>query len=402
MVFLSLLLCGACTDMFHSIQGYLDEGERHYASKIDSLKALPGNERVLIKGLLMYGYDTRECLIRWTPGDGEALIPIERTEPVQTFEYSVPGLTDGYYTFEVTTFDGDGNPSLVQTVNARSYGSIYAESLRARGVESSKQEDEQVVITLTGVLQDSYKSVLVYPDKSGAMQRLEVAVTDLSVTLDDWKSEGTYWLETYYLPAENAVDTFMVESEHYRFPKYENIAMVPKSGFVPLVLDNDLPLNQFGGSLSNAFDGQINNDNYAHSWGGWTSGPAWFTFDMGKLAILHSFRLNGIARSDRAFTSGYMKQWEIWGRADAPSQDGSWDGWTKLLDCASVKPSGLPDGEYTDEDLAKAAEGETFLFPEGLSEVRYIRIKVNEVWSESAGRFLTFTELTFWESLPQE
>ena len=74
--------------MFHSIQGYLDEGERHYASKIDSLKALPGNERVLIKGLLMYGYDTRECLIRWTPGDGEALIPIERTEA--SFSLSKP------------------------------------------------------------------------------------------------------------------------------------------------------------------------------------------------------------------------------------------------------------------------------------------------------------------------
>lgn len=387
--------------MFHSIQGYLDEGERHYASKIDSLKALPGNERVLIQGLLMYGYDTRECLIRWTPGDGEAVVPIERTEPVQTFEYSISGLSDGYYTFEVTTFDADGTPSLVQTVNARSYGSVYAETLRARGVEHSEQKDGQVVITLTGVLQDSYKSVLVYPDKSGTMQRMEIAVTDLSVTLDDWQSEGTYWVETYYLPAENAVDTFMVESDRYCFPKYENIAMVPKSGFVPLVLDNDLLLNQFGGDLAHAFDGLVNNDNYAHSWGGWESGPAWFTFDMGKLAVLHSFRLNGISREDRAFTSGYMKQWEIWGRADAPSQDGSWDGWTKLLDCESVKPSGLPDGEYTDEDLAKATEGETFLFPEGLPEVRYIRIKVNEVWSESAGRFLTFTELSFWESLPQ-
>ena len=400
-VLFATLLGVSCTDMFDTIQGYLDEGEQHYASKIDSLKALPGNDRVLIRGLLMYGNDTRECRIRWTPGDGEAVIPIEREPGVQPFEYSVEHLSDGYYTFEVVTFDAEGTSSLVQTVESRSYGPVYAATLRARGVEQSEQQDEQVLITLSGVLQDSYKSVLVYPDKSGTIQRRDLAVTDQRVTLDDWKSEGTYWVETYYLPAVNAVDTFMVKSEEYRFPKYENIAMVPKEGFVPLMLDNDLALNVYGGSLAHAFDGLVNNDNYAHSWGGWSSGPAWFTFDMGKLATLHSFRLNGISREDRAFTSGYMKQWEIWGRADAPSQDGSWDGWTKLLDCESVKPSGLPDGEFTDEDLARAAEGETFLFPEGLQPVRYVRIKVNDVWSETAGRFLVFTELTFWEFLPQ-
>ena len=53
----------------------------------------------------MYGYDTKKCVIRWQPGDGEVVIPIERQEPVEKFEYSITGLTDGYYTFEVTTFD---------------------------------------------------------------------------------------------------------------------------------------------------------------------------------------------------------------------------------------------------------------------------------------------------------
>ena len=80
----SVVLCGACTDMFHTVQGYLDEGEYLYASKIDSLKALSGDERALITGLLMYGYDTKECVIRWQPGDGEAVVPIQRQEPVKS------------------------------------------------------------------------------------------------------------------------------------------------------------------------------------------------------------------------------------------------------------------------------------------------------------------------------
>ena len=398
----SVVLCGACTDMFHTVQGYLDEGEYLYASKIDSLKALSGDERALITGLLMYGYDTKECVIRWQPGDGEAVVPIQRQEPVEKFEYSVTDLTDGYYIFEVTTFDNEGTPSLVQTLNARVYGDVYRNSLRARGVDNAKQDDESVVVTLTGVLQDSYKSVIIYRDKAGAEQRRDIAVTDMSVTIEDWESEGAYVIETYYLPNETAVDLFKVESETFYFPKYERIAMVPKAGFKPVILDNDLAMTAWGGDLAKAFNGTINNDDYAHSWGGWESGSAWFTFDMGKSAVLQAFRLNGNTLDNRAFSSGYMKQWEVWGCKDAPSQDGSWEGWTKLMECQSVKPSGLPVGQFSEDDRVRVAEGETFLFPEDIPEVRYIRVKVNDVWSVAEGRFLTFTELTFWEYLPQE
>ena len=223
----SVVLCGACTDMFHTVQGYLDEGEYLYASKIDSLKALSGDERALITGLLMYGYDTKKCVIRWQPGDGEVVIPIERQEPVEKFEYSITGLTDGYYTFEVTTFDDENTPSLVQTLDVRVYGDVYRSTLRARSVDKAEQDDENVVVSLTGVLQDSYKSVIVYRDKAGVEQRRDIAVTDMSVTLEDWESEGAYVIETYYRPNETAVDLFMVKSEIFYFPKYERIAMVP-------------------------------------------------------------------------------------------------------------------------------------------------------------------------------
>lgn len=398
----SVVLCGACTDMFHTVQGYLDEGEYLYASKIDSLKALSGDERALITGLLMYGYDTKKCVIRWQPGDGEVVIPIERQEPVEKFEYSITGLTDGYYTFEVTTFDDENTPSLVQTLDVRVYGDVYRSTLRARSVDKAEQDDENVVVSLTGVLQDSYKSVIVYRDKAGVEQRRDIAVTDMSVTLEDWESEGAYVIEPYYRPNETAVDLFMVKSEIFYFPKYERIAMVPKEGFVPVVLDNDLALTAWGGNLAHAFNGVINDNDFAHSWGGWENGPAWFTFDMGKSAVLQAFRLNGNTADSRAFSNGYMKQWEVWGRNDAPSQDGSWEGWTKLMDCQSVKPSGLPVGQLSEEDRTRVAEGETFLFPKGVPEVRYIRFKVNDVWNTAEGRFLTFTELTFWEYLPQE
>ena len=38
------------------------------------------------------------------------------------------------------------------------------------------------------------------------------------------------------------------------------------------------------------------------------------------------------------YRAGAIKEWEVWGRSDLPSSDGSWDGWTKLADCESIKP----------------------------------------------------------------
>lgn len=70
-----------------------------------------------------------------------------------------------------------------------------------------------------------------------------------------------------------------------------------------------------------------------------------------------------------------MKEWEIYGCADKPAGDGSWDGWTLLRKCESIKPSGLPNGQQTTEDIEHATKGEELEFDINLPPVRYIRIK---------------------------
>ena len=138
---------------------------------------------------------------------------------------------------------------------------------------------------------------------------------------------------------------------------------------------------------------------FVHSPGGDTF-PMSFTFDMGQTAKLSRYKFYHLFREDYAYQRGNLKRWEVWGRTDTPPTDGTWEGWTKLLDCESFKPSGLPVGEISGDDWEYLQQGEDFEFPPTAPEVRYIRFKVLETWG--GDDFIHFQEFTFWGNPAEE
>ena len=95
------------------------------------------------------------------------------------------------------------------------------------------------------------------------------------------------------------------------------------------------------------------------------------------------------------YTNANIKEWEVWGSND-PNPDGSWDSWTKLMVCNSVKPSGLPRGQLSQQDINAALAGEVFTFPRNTPAVRYIRIKVLDTWDPAQNDHSLIGELTFY------
>lgn len=112
-------------------------------------------------------------------------------------------------------------------------------------------------------------------------------------------------------------------------------------------------------------------------------GPQSFTFDMGVagyLAYFHLFTWESIAEGFPPFFEANLKKFEVWGSENLDTS-GSWDSWTKLMDCEVIKPSGLPYGEYNNDDIAAYNEGQKFYNIEKYDvTVRYIRVKVLETW----------------------
>lgn len=79
-----------------------------------------------------------------------------------------------------------------------------------------------------------------------------------------------------------------------------------------------------------------------------------------------------------------------------PNPNGDLDStWYVLGVFDNWKPSGLPLGENTEEDVQQAIEGNEFVFPLGdVKPCKYIRFEVLTLWAPSTHWYMS--ELALW------
>lgn len=170
---------------------------------------------------------------------------------------------------------------------------------------------------------------------------------------------------------------------------------IPRDGFRRYVLPTDLSVDAWGLNMEQLWSGVVdwNSYNMCHS-DNFENFPQWFTFDMGVKAKLSRYRYWQRLNEDLLYKHGNMKTWEIWGHPGTPPSDGSWDGWILLHESESLKPSGLPVGSITQEDIDYAKKGEDFEFSLESPAVRYIRVKATMTFSKE--RFIHIQQFWFW------
>ena len=120
------------------------------------------------------------------------------------------------------------------------------------------------------------------------------------------------------------------------------------------------------------------------------------TMDMGitgKISRIRLYqRINGVQAW--IFDIGNVRKFRVYGSANladlevdilAEEWSEKWEEAFKdvplLMDCEYIKPSGLPRGQLSDEDVFVAYNGMDFTCPPGKPPVRYLRFVVTEVWS---------------------
>lgn len=105
--------------------------------------------------------------------------------------------------------------------------------------------------------------------------------------------------------------------------------------------------------------------------------PAPFTIDMGQVGQISRIVFFNRHFNGSYFSWGNPKDIEIYGRRERPSQSGDWSEWGEPIIVDQLrKPSGLPSGTDSDEDVAYAESGFTFDFPIDIEPLRYIRVKI--------------------------
>lgn len=384
----------ACGKMDETYDQYLEGGEKIYTGRVDSVRTYSGYKRVGLSWLLISDPKITHCRVLWNNGKDSVRVPVTRGPGVDTIRVIIDGLAEGVYTFDIYTGDDRGNSSLKVSAIGRAYGDEYSSRMPHMPFTRAKWADDRTVVKwglkegndiLTGV-------ELRYMDLDGKEQQLKVFPDSAETVMEDFKKGSEFRYRTLYLPDSTAIDTLYTD--------YLTVSPViehemDKSLFAEHVLPGDAP-SAWGWLLPMLWDGNADSPNGFHTSSD-VGFPHHYTFDLGKEVVLSRFKLwqRGATTADAyLYSAGNPKQFEIWGSTE-PAADGSWDGWVKLLDCQSVKPSGLPVGQLSEEDKAYAAAGEEYHFPSNTPPVRYIRVKVISNWRGDP--YSHSNEITFWE-----
>ena len=189
-------------------------------------------------------------------------------------------------------------------------------------------------------------------------------------------------------------------------PKFEKLLDISKFREVRLPSDAEYTNEAGGYVISCLWDNFFMGDPaaaFGEVNGQW---PLWFTFDLGceQGVTLSRFRLwhRGTQQTtyhSQAYNDRAPRKFEVWGSMN-PDPDGTWDSWTLLLDAEMIKPSGLPIGVNSEEDMQAFFEGNEFIFPLDIPDTRYIRMKVTETWGNQT-RFI-IDEVRFWGQEPSD
>mgnify|MGYP000317565860 CR=1 FL=1 len=398
----------SCDGMLDNIQPYLEEGETIYVGKVDSLEAFSGKNRVKLEGLYLYGVTQKKCVIRWKSMDEEEMslnLDVVRENPEDPFEVIIDNLDEGQYEFVITTYDAKGNSSIESMVECYVYGELYESNLSNRKIDSWSINGTSLEINWRPV-NDAQEVEFYYLNREGVEVERIIPVSETRTVIDDCAYKGEIRWRTVYLPEKNAIDKFYSEEtiENYSFYVEREL---DKSRFSEKNLVGDISMGEWGTRMSNMWNGIYGYDDndFNHS-ADFRDFPQSFTFDLGVTNTkLTRFKIwqRGYDWFNHStiylYNNSNIKKWEIYGCADAPSADGSWEGWTKLTECEMTKPSNTPLGTLTDEDMQAAKEGHEFVFPENIQPVRYLRFKILDTWgsaNDTGNHNFYIKEVTFY------
>lgn len=328
-----------------------------------------------------------------------------------------------------------------QGVLRQAKSSVYTTQIRLEGfpdtqeyevmlytVSDAELRSDPVAVSinpLTPPVTETANSLIIQEDFGGMNVTFEnVAEEDLVITVlvrDEETGQWEPWNDFYTslpsgnysvrgLPAvEGRFGLFVRDRwENYSDTSYVTLTplheeLLDKSMFKEFVLPGDVGNNYLNGNttMSRLFDGNIETYMHTDTYNSAIMPGVSFAFDTGVSAKISRFTLWQRFRDSPGsrYLHANFREFEIWGTNDLPDLNGSWDNWIKLMDCEVIKPSGLPPGEFSNEDLEALEIGHEFILPLDSPPVRFIRIKVNTVWGNVL--FIQAAELSFWGEIKE-
>jgi hypothetical protein len=296
MLFAGMTVFYGCENMNDKYDRYLQEGETIYIGKVDSVKAFPGDGRIMFRYWLS---DPRAKTLKiyWSNKKDSVAIPVTPHAAKDSFDIilgSQKAVLENNYTFQWVSWDDNGNSSVVFEKNAAVYGTRYKGRLINKIVSSieisenhlainwaapTSSEDIGVEMSYTDVFDNSVRRFIgngdmVYEVIENGMPRnryrLELENADFT--------KGVKY-RTLYLPEPAVIDTFYAETASVEIIQKVNVALGKNA-----ISSDDLNTNF---PASNAVDGVFVD---ASRWVSTASGDHWLEIDLGETCNIDGFK----------------------------------------------------------------------------------------------------------------
>lgn len=281
---LLVVISQSCTDMNDLTDKYLDEGEKTYAAKVDSVGVRAGENRIQLD---VYIKAQRVDNLRVYWNNYEDSIDVEIGGKTGIFPVILDDMPESGYLFQLVCFDKFGNRSLAYEATGSCYGENYKNGLLNRSYVTEfthyDMKGDSMIIYWGGTVRGSIGVELQYTDTSDKTIRMEIPA-DASTTIL-YKLKGNISYNSRFLPTEHAIDTFISTSKN--IPVYYERPLDKSNwkivGFSSASVSPEWP-------ATNAIDGDINTPWHTEH-DPIAPFPHYFIVDMGKVVDISSFEV---------------------------------------------------------------------------------------------------------------
>lgn len=202
-----MMVFASCSKM----DAYLDIAGRQeisYTGRVDSLKVLPGDGRLELTWLLISDPKITGITIYYNSKRDSVVMPVKRSQGVDSMYYFFNNMPEGTYSFEVYTWNNTGSRSVPAYITGRSYGTIYKNSLLNRALTNAVISDGNAILSW-GLVEETVTGMEVtYTNNAGATITVKEPRTANSTTLPDFKPGSSFSYRTLFRPDTLCIDTF--------------------------------------------------------------------------------------------------------------------------------------------------------------------------------------------------
>ncbi len=280
-------VCGilSCSEMTDDYKQFQEGGEIVYPGKADSIEAHPGKNRIELQWLILSDPSVTSATIYWNARRNSKEVSISRTSGIDTVRVILDNMEEGTHTFEIYTFNADGDRSVVAEVIGTVYGDRYEASLLSEFYSLHYDPGKGGFITWSALTDNLAGNELSYTTNAGKTATVFVAKGDSLFTLPDFDHVSPVTYRTAFIPP-SAVDTFYtVRASEMDLTAAVNVAVKKPVTASSVNGTANVPENAVNGDIGTATTNRYVSISIP------VNGPQWIAIDLEKELAVSSVKL---------------------------------------------------------------------------------------------------------------